>query len=51
MNSKIVEAHEYVVKAREALRRGDPTVRAAIGRAGCPACSGDGGCVAGACRI
>jgi len=24
MNSKIVEAHEYVVKAREALRRGDP---------------------------
>jgi len=24
MNSKIIEAHEYVVKAREALRRGDP---------------------------
>ncbi|HEX9838024.1 MAG TPA: L,D-transpeptidase family protein [Anaerolineales bacterium] len=24
MNSKIVEAYEYVVKAREALRRGDP---------------------------
>ncbi|MGZ9221786.1 MAG: L,D-transpeptidase family protein [Anaerolineales bacterium] len=24
MNSKIVEAHEYVLKAREALRRGDP---------------------------
>src|SRR5687768_11143606 len=24
MNSKIVEAHDYVVKAREALRRGDP---------------------------
>ena len=51
MNNQFIEARELIAKAREALRRGDQSVCAAVGRAGCAPRPRNGGCLAGTRRL